>query len=244
MKKFYYDLHTHSCLSPCGDDDNTPNNIVGMASLCGLDILALTDHNSCKNCPAFFEAAKKHGIIPIAGMELTTSEDIHVVCLFESLDDALSFDEYVESNRIKFKNKPELFGHQRVLDKEDNPVLEIEDLLINATNISISQVGEIVRNYRGVCYPAHIDRESNGIIAVLGSLPEDIPFDYYELHDSAMIEEYSKRFGISRSRFIVSSDAHYLTEFRDKECYFELEDNEDQKEIIKQLFDVLRRPRK
>ena len=243
MKKFYYDLHTHSCLSPCGDDDNTPNNIVGMASLCGLEILALTDHNSCKNCPVFFEVAKKYGIIPIAGMELTTSEDIHVVCLFESLKDALSFDEYVENNRIKFKNKPELFGHQRVLDKEDNPICEIEDLLINATNISISQVGEIVRNHKGICYPAHIDRESNGIIAVLGSLPEDIPFDYYELHDSTMIEEYSKKFGIQKSRFIVSSDAHYLTEFRDKECYFELEDNDDPKEIVKHLFNVLRRPK-
>lgn len=81
--KFYYDLHIHSILSPCGDDDNTPNNIAGMASLCGLNIIALTDHNSAKNCPAFFEAARKYGIIPVAGMELTTSEDIHVVCLFE-----------------------------------------------------------------------------------------------------------------------------------------------------------------
>ena len=105
MKKYYYDLHIHSCLSPCGDEDNTPGNIVGMAKLCGLNILALTDHNSCKNCPAFFEAAKRHGIIPIAGMELTTSEDIHVVCLFEHLKDALAFDEYVDSRRNKIKNK-------------------------------------------------------------------------------------------------------------------------------------------
>ena len=88
MSKFFYDLHIHSCLSPCGDDDNTPNNIAGMASLCELDIVALTDHNTVKNCPAFFEAAKKYGIIPVAGMELTTSEDIHVVCIFEKLDDA------------------------------------------------------------------------------------------------------------------------------------------------------------
>ena len=85
MKKYYYDLHVHSCLSPCGDDDNTPNNIAGMAKLCGLDIIALTDHNSTKNCPAFFKACEKYGLLPIAGMELTTSEDIHVVCLFERL---------------------------------------------------------------------------------------------------------------------------------------------------------------
>ena len=81
MKRYYYDLHIHSCLSPCGDDDSTPDSIAGMGELNGLDIMALTDHNTCKNCPAFFEAALRHGILPIAGMELTTAEDIHAVCL-------------------------------------------------------------------------------------------------------------------------------------------------------------------
>ena len=122
LNKYYYDLHIHSCLSPCGDNDSTPNNIAGMATLCGLNIVALTDHNTCKNCPAFFAAAKKYGIIPIAGMELTTSEDIHVVCLFEELSDALLFDAFVENNRIKVKNRPDIFGEQIVLDENDEPV--------------------------------------------------------------------------------------------------------------------------
>ena len=69
MKKYYYDLHIHSCLSPCGDDDSTPNSIAGMGELNGLNIMALTDHNTVKNCPHFFEAAKNHGIIAIAGMD-------------------------------------------------------------------------------------------------------------------------------------------------------------------------------
>ena len=103
MNRFYYDLHVHSCLSPCGDADNTPNNILGMASLDEIDIVALTDHNSAKNCPAFFAAAENYGIIPIAGLELTTSEDIHVVCLFETLLDAIEFDEHVEKNRFLIK---------------------------------------------------------------------------------------------------------------------------------------------
>ena len=105
MNKYYYDFHLHSCLSPCGDDDNTPNNIVGMGLLNGLNIMALTDHNTCKNCPAFFAAAKKHGIIAVAGMGLTTAEDIHVVFLFEYLDDALKFDEEVQKRRILFPNR-------------------------------------------------------------------------------------------------------------------------------------------
>ena len=84
MKKYYYDLHIHSCLSPCGDDDMTPNNIAGMGVVAKLDIMALTDHNSCLNCPAFFKTAQANGIVPVAGMELTTAEDIHLVCLFDS----------------------------------------------------------------------------------------------------------------------------------------------------------------
>ena len=89
MRKLFYDLHLHSCLSPCGDNDMTPNNMAGMASLKGLQIAALTDHNSSKNCPAFLAACEKNGIVGIAGMELTTSEEIHLVCLFEYLDAAL-----------------------------------------------------------------------------------------------------------------------------------------------------------
>ena len=150
MAKYYYDLHTHSCLSPCGDDDNTPNNIAGMAVLSELDIVALTDHNSSKNCPAFFTAAEKYGIIPIAGMELTTAEDIHVVCLFENLLDALEFDTFIEKNRFLIKNKPEFFGEQLILDGDDNVIGKEENLLTNATYISIEDVKSVVEKFKGV----------------------------------------------------------------------------------------------
>lgn len=241
MKKYYYDLHVHSCLSPCGDDDNTPNNIAGMAKLCGIDILALTDHNSAKNCPAFFEACKKYGIIPIAGMELTTSEDIHVVCLFEDLESALAFDGYVKKNRMKIKNKPEIFGKQLVLDGEDMPIGQVDDLLINASNISITEVSNVVASYGGVCYPAHIDRESNGIIAILGAIPEDLSFNYFELNDNKNIATYSDLYGIPKDRFIISSDAHYLTDMRDKENFILFEEDLSNEEITGRLLDMLRR---
>ena len=83
-----YDLHLHSCLSPCGDDDMTPANIVGMAAVMGLELIALTDHNSAKNCPAFLKMAEEYGILALPGMELTTEEEVHVVCLFSELDAA------------------------------------------------------------------------------------------------------------------------------------------------------------
>lgn len=94
-----YDLHVHSCLSPCGDDDMTPANIAGMAALKGLSVVALTDHNSAKNCPAFFKACEEVGVLPIPGMELTTAEDIHVVALFKTLEEAMAFDTRLQDIR-------------------------------------------------------------------------------------------------------------------------------------------------
>ena len=88
MTELYYDLHIHSCLSPCGDDDMTPANIAGMAAVKGLDVIAVTDHNSCKNCPAVLAAAAEYGILAIPGMEINTSEEVHAVCLFEELKNA------------------------------------------------------------------------------------------------------------------------------------------------------------
>ncbi len=241
MNRFYYDLHIHSSLSPCGDDDNTPNNIAGMASLNSLDIVALTDHNTCKNCPAFFVAAEKYGIIPIAGMELTTSEDIHVVCLFEKLDDAMKFSSYVDGHRVLIKNRPEFFGEQYILDGEDNVIGKEEYLLTNATEISVDDVFSLVSMYGGVAYPAHIDRASNSITAVLGTVPNDIGFKFYELHENENASGASEKYNLDKTRFIISSDAHCLTDMRDAENFFLLEaDKSEPNSVRRELFHHLR----
>lgn len=240
MGRYYYDLHTHSALSPCADDDNTPNNLLGMASISGINILALTDHNSTKNCPAFFDAAKRYGIIPVAGMELTTSEDIHVVCLFERLSDALSFGKYVDSRLVRIENRPDIFGTQYVFDEEDNVIGEEPYLLSNATEISIEDVTELVGKYNGICYPAHIDRDSNGIIATLGTLPKNLNFSCVEFRNPEKIEEYTKKYFIADKTAIVSSDAHCLTDIRDKEFYFDIDGEATPEQIRKRLFELLR----
>ncbi len=224
MNKYYYDLHIHSCLSPCGDDDNTPNNIVGMAMLSGLDIVALTDHNTSKNCPAFFQAAKKHGIIAVAGMEITTSEDIHAVCLFETLEGAMEFDREVDKKRIKIKNKIEVFGHQYIMDGDDNVIGEEEHFLPIATTVSLEDVPDMVRAFNGVSYPAHIDRQSNGLIHVLGTFPQTPYFSCFELNDKANLDEYVKKYSLENKRYIVGSDAHYLTDIKDKDAFVMLDD--------------------
>ena len=244
MNRYYYDLHIHSCLSPCGDDDNTPNNIAGMASISGINIVALTDHNTTRNCPAFFSAAKRYGIIPIAGMELTTAEDIHVVCLFEHLSDAERFNDYVQGKRTLIKNRPHIFGEQTVLDDEDNIIDREENLLINATKIPVEDACRIISEYNGICFPAHIDRNANGIISILGDLPSDSDFTLFELHDGERIEEFSARYKIPKDRFIISSDAHYLTDMREKEFYFELDDEPySTARVRSELFKLLRSKR-
>ena len=183
MTSYFYDLHIHSCLSPCADNDMTPNNIAGMAAIKGLNILALTDHNSCKNCPAFFEACKRQGIIPIAGMELSTAEDIHLVCLFAELDDAMRFDAEIEKHLMPIKNRPEIFGEQLILDGEDEVIGEEQTLLISATDLSIDDAVKLARDFGAHVHPAHIDRQSNGIIAILGDIPSEYGFKTFELRE-------------------------------------------------------------
>lgn len=218
--KYYYDLHLHSCLSPCGDDEATPDSIAGMGELNGLDIMALTDHNTAKNCPAFFKAAKRHGIIPLGGMELTTAEDIHMVCLFDVLDNAMAFSEYIESRRIPIKNRTDIFGNQLICDDEDNIIGTEENLLSNATTVSLDEAPELVKSFGGVCFPAHIDRQANGILAVLGAFPDKPYFPVCEVHDSEKMQEYAEEY---QKRIVSSSDAHYLWDIREKDMFFELD---------------------
>ncbi len=242
MNRYYYDFHIHSCLSPCADNDMTPNNIAGMAALAGLQIVALTDHNSTRNCPAFFKAAKKQGIIPVAGMELTTAEDIHLVCLFEFLEDALRFNDAVDTYRIRFKNRTDIFGDQLLMDENDAVIGTEEDLLSNATSLPIDDVPALVEAYHGICYPAHIDREANGVIATLGTFPQSPPFSLAELHDGEKEREYRDRYPtLSGVGTLVSSDAHYLWDIRDKEHFLLLEDEPYSSDFVRhRLFEKLR----
>lgn len=219
MTRYLTDLHIHSCLSPCGDDDMTPGNIAGMAVLNGLQIAALTDHNTAKNCPAFFKAAKSYGLIPIAGMELTTAEDIHAVCLFRDLESAMDFDRFVETRRIPIKNKPAIFGNQLLIGDNDEIVGEEEILLINAVSLSLDEAHSEVTSRGGVCYPAHIDRSANGIIAMLGDFPPEPEFTSFELNDAASLERCRQRHPILLERsltHIAASDAHYLTDIAEE----------------------------
>ncbi len=241
MKRYCYDLHIHSCLSPCADNDNTPNSIAGMAAISGINIIALTDHNTAKNCPAFFEAAYRYGVIPIAGIELTTSEDIHIVCLFEMLDSALEFDAFLQKKRVFIKNRVDIFGEQLIMDSEDNLLGTENFLLSNATSLSIDEIPELVKEYGGICYPAHIDRDANSITAILGTIPTHPKFNCFEIHDPKKAKDYIERYGLHDKHIIISSDAHYLTDIDENQNFFELDctNVSSPDEVRHRLFELL-----
>lgn len=241
MNKYYYDFHIHSCLSPCADDDNTPNNIAGMATLNGLQVVALTDHNTCRNCPGFFVAAKKQGIIPIAGMELTTAEDIHIIFLFENLEDALRFDEEVNKRRILFENRVDVYGEQYIMDGDDEVIGTDPYLLSNATTITVEECPALAKKFSGICYPAHVDRQANGIIATLGTFPDIEGFKCCEFHDKEKTEEYLNNYPIGNRKILISSDAHYLWDMREDNDYFLIDDEPYSSDLVrKRIFEALR----
>ncbi len=241
MIPFYYDLHIHSCLSPCADDDMTPNNIAGMASLKKLQIAALTDHNSCKNCPSFFEACGRYGIIPVAGMELSTAEDIHIVCLFENLGDAMKFDGVIYNHLSAIENRKEIFGNQVILNGNDEPLGEEKKLLISATDLWLGEAVELARKFGAFVYPAHIDREANGILAVLGAIPNEYGFKCMEFKSFESISKLKLKYGeVENAVSVVSSDAHHLWDINEAEhCFFAKEATYDATIVRKRLFEYL-----
>lgn len=207
----FYDLHMHSCLSPCGDADMTPYNLVNMAAIKELNVIALTDHNTCGNCESAMKAGIEAGVMVIPGMELCVSEEAHIVCLFPDLESAMSFDKYVYDRMPDIKNKEEIFGEQLLMDSEDNILGKKNKLLLTAADISISDVSELIDGYGGVCFPAHIDRDSYSILSVLGDFPSDLNFTAAEITSKADRKTLFKEYPILSEIFILTdSDAHYL----------------------------------
>ena len=208
MGRYAYDLHMHSCLSPCGDRDMTPHNIAAMAMLNGLEIIALSDHNTAKNVPALIEAAKEWGLTVVPAIEAESAEEVHLLCLFPTVEAALEMGDILEEHLPPIKNKPEIFGEQLIMDSEDKVIGGIEKLLINATDLPIEEIKSMVEARGGVCIAAHIDRSSNSILSNLGFIPDDLNFRTLEVSKRAPAEMSTD----PKYKYIHDSDAHYLTD--------------------------------
>ena len=237
--RLYYDLHLHSCLSPCGDNDMTPWNLVNMAKILGLDIIALTDHNSCGNCRSAMKVGESAGITVVPGMELCTAEEVHCVCLFDDIGKAEAFGEYVKTTMPPVKNREEIFGQQLLMDEGDGILGKEEILLTVASGISIDSLPDLVSEYGGVCFPAHIDRESYSVLSSLGDFPPELNMSAFELTPKADEKYYFENYEyLNGKRLLRSSDAHYLENMREREFYLELEENS-----VRALVEQLKRRR-
>ena len=234
--KIAYDFHIHSCLSPCGDKDMTPQNIVNMAKIMGYDAIAITDHNTCGNCKAVIKAGEQIGITVIPGMELCTSEEVHIVCLFPDVEKATQFSDYVYSTLPPVKNKPSVFGEQIYMNEADEITGYEERLLITASGISCAKAVSVVESFNGICYPAHIDRSSFSILSNLGMIDASFGFNCAEIFDITKENELKLQHPHLKNLKIISdSDAHYLENMRIPEsCYMEVE-NQTAEGILKAL---------
>ena len=208
----YCDLHIHSCLSPCADDDMTPWNLVGMARVKGLDVIALTDHNTALNTPEATAAGEAYGVQVIPGMEVTSREEVHMLGYFPSVREALAAGEEVYAHLPDVKNQPALFGNQIIMGAEDTPSGALEKLLINATDLSVEEVCDLIRAHGGVPVPAHINRGSNGMIGALGLMPFLPEYPVVEVYPGVDCPAYAVK-----GRFVLhSSDAHRLEDLQER----------------------------
>ncbi len=234
--KLAYDLHIHTALSPCADNDMTPNNIVNMSILKGLDVIAITDHNSCSNVEACISSAVDKQLLVIPGIEVETAEEIHLICLFPDLKRAMEMQAWIYSRLPAYKNNEAVFGPQLIMDRDDNIIKKEDRLLLVATTITINEVFRVVnRELKGLAVPAHIDRPAASLLASFGTIPEDIDISCVEIKDKTkevwLEERHLKLKNINK---IYSSDAHYLGDISERQNFIEV-DEKSTEAVIKML---------
>ena len=210
LRKFKADLHIHTCLSPCGDLEMSPQGIVKEAVNKGIDLIAICDHNSSENSGAVIQASEGKELTVLPGIEVTSKEEVHICALFEYVNDALKMQSLIYDN-LEGENDEQAFGMQVVANAEDEVLGFNKKLLIGATSLSVEMVVDSIHSFNGLAIAAHIDREGFGIIGQLGFIPPDLRLDALEISPRMKMEEARMRFSeYQRFPFLCSSDAHYL----------------------------------
>lgn len=206
-----YDLHLHSCLSPCAQDDMTPATVAGMAKLAGADLIAITDHNSAANLPAALTACEAYGIQLLPGIEVNTAEEIHVLCYFKTVAQALAFGDILYDALPRFPYDETIWGRQLVMNADDEITGSIDKLLTGAVSMDIYSVKALCEEMGGIAVPAHVDKDSYSLLSVLGFLPEDLSFSMLELRSPETLSDYVQKGRLPAGcEILTSSDAHCI----------------------------------
>lgn len=203
------DLHVHTCLSPCADDDLTPVTAVGLAKLAGADVVAVTDHNSARSLPAAKAAADAYGILLLPGIEVNCAEEIHLLCYFADVDTALRFGDALYGALPAFPYDPAVWGRQLVTDENEEITGEVEKLLTGAVTLTLSETAQLCRSMGGIPVPAHADADSYSLFSVLGGWPMDVDFDLYEVKSPERAEKLIRAGLLPGGKpLLTNSDAH------------------------------------
>ncbi len=207
-----YDFHIHSALSPCGDNEMTPCNIVNMCQLMEIDTIAVSDHNTIGNVEAVMSVAQQVGIRVIPAMEVETAEEIHVLTLFPDLASAKTVAKQVYDALPNVDNREDIFGQQVYLDDEDRVLGYEKKLLISPTSLSVDELFESVLSVNGIAIPAHVDRHSYSILTNLGFIPPELPVTCIELSRTTEDVDafFSARPELAHYAVLRNSDAHRL----------------------------------
>ncbi len=207
-----YDLHIHSCLSPCAEDDMTPANIAGFAKLNGIDVIAVTDHNAADNLPAAQKACDAYGVRLLPGIEVNTAEEIHLLTYFKTVEAALEMGRELYAALPEFPYDAQIWGRQIVMNENDEEVRNVQKLLTGAVQMDVYAVKALCDRLGGVAVPAHVDKDSFSLLSVLGFAPEDLPFEAFEVkrpeHNLQMLLETGRL--PKAAKIVTSSDAHQL----------------------------------
>lgn len=222
--KCFYDFHIHSCLSPCADMDMTPNNIVNMAKLKGLDAIAITDHNSCQNAQAVMHCGEENGLLVLPGMEIETVEEIHILALFANLQPCIQLERLVRSALTPIENKPHIFGEQWILDAEDRHVGTETQLLVTAAALDVYETVRQIHELGGIAVAAHVDKTAYSVVSALGLIPPDLPLDSAELSKHAEKHGWgTKDPRLNDLPVLQNSDAHYLVDISEPDAYLSVD---------------------
>lgn len=212
LKTFRADLHVHTCLSPCADEQMKPAAIVSQAKKKGLDVIAICDHNSAKNVWAVRDVGRRHGLAVIGGMEICSEEEVHVLGLFDEYENLQQMQRLVDKN-LSGENNAELFGEQWLCDEQDTIVGQESKLLIGATKLSVKEIIKNIHSLGGLAIFSHVDRESYSILSQLGFVPEGLKIDALEISSRCSPAEARDCLPqITGYRLVHFSDAHQLVQ--------------------------------
>jgi len=213
LKTYVAELHVHTVLSPCAEVEMIPPLIVREAGARGINLIAITDHNACANVAAVQQAAAEADLVVMPGLEVQTREEVHVLCLFDTLPQALACEADVRAALPPLENQAEYFGDQFVVDASGDFVRRETQLLLTSAHFSIDEICAMVERLGGITIPAHIDRKAFGLIGNLGLVPPDLPIAALEVSRHLHPFEAPKQYPQLRGYPLVQGgDAHRLEE--------------------------------